>query len=216
MGNNSGSAATDWNEYYKKKSVISRVAQRIQRQYIIKTVASCVNGKDVRKVVEFGGADSCFYDTAKRIFDLNTFLVLDNSTKGLENFEKAHQGENVEIKTCNCDLLQGEIDIEEYDFCYSLGLIEHFDKRNTEKVISLHFDCVRAGGYVMLSFPTPTLKYRFCRKCMEMMGVWQFWDERPLPCEEVEEAISGYGQVIARRLMKRMPLTQMLYLVKKE
>lgn len=216
MKNNGMNDTTNWNEYYKKKSVFSTYAQRIQRGYIIKVIDSGIDKPEVRRIVELGGADSCFFDTVKHIFDLKTFTVLDNSVRGLKNFERAHQRENFEIKTYNCDLLQEGVNIGEYDFCYSLGLIEHFDRVNTAKVISSHFDCVKKGGYVMLTFPTPTFKYRFCRKCMEMMGVWWFWDERPLKCDEVEKTILQHGEIVDKRLMKRMPLTQMLYLMKKK
>ncbi len=207
---------TNWNHYYKKKSIVSTYAQGIQRKYILAMLKKNVKMKKIKNIVELGGADSCFYETAKKIFPLKSFCIIDNSIVGLENFKKLHQGEGVEIKLSNCDLLNDKVEIEKADLCYSLGLIEHFNKKNTAKVIGAHFDCVQPNGYTMISFPTPTFKYRTVRRIMEILGVWQFWDERPLLCGEVEKVIKNYGVIVDKCLMKRMPLTQMLYLIKKK
>ena len=207
---------TNWNNYYKKKSIVSTYAQSIQRKYILMMLKKNVELKKIKSAVELGGADSCFYETAKRIFPLKSFCIVDNSVVGLKNFKKLHQNEGIEIKLSDCDLLNGKVEIEKADFCYSLGLIEHFDKKNTAKVIRAHFDCVQTNGYIMISFPTPTFKYRLVRKTMEILRVWQFWDERPLLCNEVEKVIENYGIIIDKCLMKKMPLTQMLYLMKKK
>ena len=205
---------TNWNQYYQKKSVFSVLAQSIQRKYIVSMIGCHVDKSSVKTVVELGGADSCLYDKIKKEFDLKAFAVADNSEVGLENFRKSHVEEDIRIELHNCDLLKG-IDIGEYDISYSLGLIEHFDVHNTAMVIKSHFDCVKEDGWVLITFPTPTKQYKFVRKFMEIIKVWQFWDERPLECEEVENEINKYGHVVQKQLMRKMPLTQMLYLIKK-
>lgn len=205
---------TNWNKYYQKKSVFSSFAQSIQRKYILAIIERHIDKKNIKRVVELGGADSCLFDTIKREFELQAFAIADNSYVGLQNFKEAHRDEKMQIELHNCDLLNG-INIGQYDISYSLGLIEHFDVKNTARVIKSHFDCVKENGYVLITFPTPTKQYKIVRKFMEIIRVWQFWDERPLRCEEVEAEICKYGSVVKKQLMRRMPLTQMLYLIKK-
>jgi predicted SAM-dependent methyltransferase len=50
----------------------------------------------------------------------------------------------------------GEVELAEADICFSVGLIEHFTEEDLPRVVSAHFDVVRPGGLVVISFPTPT------------------------------------------------------------
>lgn len=206
---------TDWNSYYRKKSIFSVYAQWLQRRYIVDMLAKYVDRNRIKNVVELGGAASSFYKTIQTLFQLETFGVVDNSTTGLEAFQKMYEGKELPINICNHNILEGNPAIKKCDMSYSLGLIEHFDPAGTKKAIIAHFDCVENGGYVMVSFPTPTKQYKIIRKCMELLGKWQFWDERPLLGSEVEDAVGKYGKLICKRLMRKMPLTQMVYLFQK-
>ena len=113
--------------------------------------------------------------------------------------------------------LSGEIDItDKYDFVYSVGLIEHFDKEIQRNVIKNHFEMCKDGGYVLLTFPTPTLKYRVCRKIMEGIGVWQFYDEVPLFVDKIKDDLLFYGKIIDLRINRKLALTQSIVLIKKK
>lgn len=104
---------------------------------------------------------------------------------------------------------------EQYDFVYSIGLIEHFSPKERSIVIKNHFKYCKENGHVLISFPTPTRKYRFWRKCMELARMWQFWDEVPLRYEDVKQDMEHYGDVLAVKLNRKLFLTQMLILIKK-
>ena len=103
---------------------------------------------------------------------------------------------------------------EPYDFVYSIGLVEHFESDARKEVIKGHFDLVKNGGYVLISFPTPTLKYCFWRRVMEIFHVWQFWDERPFFYEEIADCLSEFGEVKEVILNRKLFLTQTLVFVK--
>lgn len=208
---------TNWNEYYsKKKSRISNVAQDRQWNYIKNKLEEVVGNK-IETVVECGGGNSCIFERLVEEFGVKKYTIIDNSKKGcdrfLENYSRGGVQKYYEVYAKCKDLLADE-ETEDSDLVLSLGVIEHFDKKGTEKVIKKHFDYTKSG-YVLITFPTPTRQYRFIRRCMEILGLWQFWDERPLTCEEVEKVLNAYGKIEACVLMKRMPLTQMLYIVKK-
>lgn len=207
---------TNWNYYYKReKSIFSILAQAIQRKYIISGFDR-INQHGCFRVVELGGANSCLFETIYKIFMCREYKVIDISDIGLAKFKSLYKkNRDCTIRTEMRDLLKpSEID-EEFDLACSLGLIEHFDSEGTEKIIESHFRYTKSGGYVLITFPTPTLQYRCVRRAMELMHVWQFWDERPLLNVEVEPLFEQYGTVIYKKLMRGMPLTQMLYIIKK-
>lgn len=211
--------STDWNNYYNKRSRFSLLAQKVQRKYILNSIKANINTDKIHSVTELGGADSCFFEYVMKLFGrIAVFQVVDCSEVGLHKFKQKYGTEfhGVKINAIKADVLdKAEIVEEKSDFVYSFGLIEHFDVAGTMKVIQKHFECASDGGYVLITFPTPTLQYRAVRKLMEVMGVWQFWDERPLRYDEFETAVVGVGKIVEKKLMRKMPLTQMMYLMQK-
>jgi hypothetical protein len=103
----------------------------------------------------------------------------------------------------------------EADVAFSVGLIEHFEEAATRSVIDEHFRLVKPGGYVILSYPTPTLLYRVARWVAEMLGVWRFHDERPLQREEVERAAQRNGTVLWEKVLWPIVFTQRMIVVRK-
>lgn len=101
------------------------------------------------------------------------------------------------------------------DLVFSIGLIEHFSRKDTAVMIKRHFEHCRPGGMVLISFPTPTFRYRVVRSLMENFNLWLFHDERPLQILEVASEMNRYGTKIDERLDSRMGLTQKIFLYKK-
>jgi cyclopropane fatty-acyl-phospholipid synthase-like methyltransferase len=103
----------------------------------------------------------------------------------------------------------------EADVVFSVGLVEHFDVAGTRAAVLAHFDALRPGGTLILTFPTPTPLYRATRRLIEMLGMWKFHDERPLGAEEVAEAIGERGEVVDRKTLWPLILTQYLIVARK-
>jgi hypothetical protein len=61
---------------------------------------------------------------------------------------------------------------------------------------------------VLITFPTPTLLYRLTRGFLEAIGQWKFPDERPLGYEEVLAAVGERGEVVFRKTLWPLMLTQ--------
>lgn len=97
---------------------------------------------------------------------------------------------------------------EQYDFVFSIGLIEHFLGKDIKTIIDKHYEYCRKGGMVLIAFPTPTKKYIFVRRCMELVGAWQFHDERPIRYDEVRQIFEDKSTVKEHFINKRLPLTQ--------
>ena len=97
---------------------------------------------------------------------------------------------------------------------FSIGLIEHFRNGDISKMIRRHFDFCKTGGIVFISFPTPTKKYRFIRKCMERLNVWFFTDEEPLKFNQVKDVFAQCGSILENFENKSIPLSQYIVIAR--
>jgi cyclopropane fatty-acyl-phospholipid synthase-like methyltransferase len=164
-------------------------------------------------IIEIGGANNCFLDRVVRETSCRSYDVVDNNQYGLELLER--RGDNGGVVRLH---LRSVLDLApemQADLVFSLGLIEHFKPADTRRAILAHFDVLRQGGTVILTFPTPTLLYCATRRVIEMLGMWAFPDERPLPAAEVIAAIRQRGDVVEQRILWPLMLTQGLVVARK-
>lgn len=214
---------TDWTSYYAaKKSIFSTITQRHTLNKILGVLDRGVvnNDASVEKlgisVIELGGGNSCFAEKICRLRNISRYDIVDNCELAVELFER-----NLSIEADSkvgylVDLTAGNLELQsKYDFVYSIGLIEHFNPRQREQVIRNHFNYVKDDGIVFITFPTPTLKYRFFRKCMEILGVWQFYDEHPLTTDDVKGVLEECGNILSYEINRKLFLTQMCVAIKK-
>jgi hypothetical protein len=132
---------------------------------------------------------------------------VDNNALGLELFERHHAGDAA-IQVLERDVLVSPLVDLQADVVLSLGLIEHFSPDETARVVRAHFAAVRQGGFVMITFPTPTWLYRATRTVAEAAGVWAFPDERPLRVADVEREVLRYGDLLHSSITWGVVLTQ--------
>lgn len=162
-----------------------------------------------------GGGNSCFVEqfVARNMDSLSQYDIIDNNELAIKMF--CEKSLSIASTGMNINLSQPIETDGKYDFVYSVGLIEHFPKDIQEIVVKNHFAFCKNGGYVMLTFPTPTTRYRVCRKLMELIGVWQFGDEVPLFTEEIEDLLCEQGEIIHSEINRKLFLTQSVVLVRK-
>jgi glycosyltransferase involved in cell wall biosynthesis len=209
--------STDWDSYYTRpysSAKISRrftgaLLQRLLRRY-------SPPGPGSATLVELGGANSCFYDELRTALHPAAYDVVDNNKIGLQAFRSkvpagvasaAH-----EINVLSDDVQQLK---ERYDMCFSVGLVEHFDKASTARAIAAHFEMLRPGGVALITYPTPTFLYRATRWLAEATGQWIFWDERPLQRSEVAETVSLHGEILHEEINWWIFLTQGVIVARK-
>lgn len=205
---------TDWTQYYSQKSRVNQVTRNYVQGILIRAIQQyCVQNP---AILEGGGANSCFFQAIYQQIKPSRYTVLDNNTYGLELFRQQYL-QLPNIDAIQVDLTAGPVSTELSvgDLVFSAGLIEHFDAPTTAKVVETHFRMAKPGGIVLMTFPTPTRKYRMTRKLMEWIRVWKFYDERPLLPEEVLQAASPFGTLLESTLMDHMPLTQQLMIFRK-
>jgi hypothetical protein len=175
--------STDWNSYYSKPYKTATYSRKITAKRLVKVFLK-IREKLQRpiSVAEWGGANSCFFETIKKEVSPVSYSILDNNPLGLDFFRKrigTAFGTVVEADVLN---FQGT---EQFDLVYSVGLIEHFAPKDTWKSVEAHWSLVKRGGYMVLFFPTPTWLYRIVRQFAEWLGLWIFHDERPIKPEEI-------------------------------
>ena len=164
-------------------------------------------------MMEFGGGNSCFYELFDETFQPKAYYIVDNNQVGLDEFSrKIGKRENTYL--INQDILDPSLKVE-CDVVFSVGLIEHFSVENTRKAILSHFDVLKKGGILILGFPTPTFLYKITRKISELLGLWMFHDERPLKISEVLDTVSPFGELLEKKIIWSIFLTQAMLVIKK-
>lgn len=212
-------SGTDWTAYYtQKRSWFSTYTQKFTFHIIKNAIDKYIlkyHPEITLHIAELGGGNSCFAEQLCKTVPINTYDVFDNNALSIELFNKMdlntenHTGNLIDLLTENNTSLN-----KQYDFVYSIGLIEHFRGNDIKTVISRHFEYCKPHGIVFISFPTPTRKYRVIRKCMEWLGVWQFHDEKPLRYEEVQNFFELHGEILTHFINRKLLLTQMVVIAK--
>jgi hypothetical protein len=203
--------ATDWDSYYQ--SVPSTA--KLTRRYTTRTLLSCIRryaGTGPLAIVEIGGANSCFLDSMLASIPCRSYDVVDTNHYGLSLLEKRTDSKVVHLHEQS--VLSLSMDVKA-DLVYSVGLVEHFEPAETRRAVLAHFEPLRQGGIVIITFPTPTWLYRASRSCIEAAGMWKFPDERPLKPAEVRRALEEKGEVLYEKTMWPLVLTQHLMVAKK-
>ena len=210
--------ATDWTTYYgNKRSWFSKVTQHFTLKELEKALRQCAeqkNGEPI-EILELGGGNSCFAEKICAHFNVRTYNIIDNNELAAKLYDALELNAE-EHHSILFDLLNEEaLPDRSYDFVFSVGLIEHFRGSDIETVIDQHYRHCRDKGYVLITFPTPTTKYRRIRGLMERAGMWQFHDEQPLTWREVGAWFRSRGKVLAHYINWKLPLTQMVVVTRK-
>jgi cyclopropane fatty-acyl-phospholipid synthase-like methyltransferase len=130
--------------------------------------------------LEIGGGNSCFLPRLMAEFQIAPYTLLDRSEEGMrlarERFGGAYGGR---VDYAFTDVFNAQVN-RKYDVVFSVGLLEHFDAPQIDELIRLHKRWVRDDGLVLIAVPTPTPSYHVVRWIAEVLGLWQFHDERPI------------------------------------
>ena len=209
-------SATDWDSYYTSVPPTAKLTRRYTTATLLDAIrryaAPSALGKRFH-ILEIGGANSCFLDSIVSNIGCERYDVVDTNHYGLSLLEKrvGHSGivQLHEMSVLGLSLAPTA------DVVFSVGLIEHFDAKQTLEAVQAHFDVLRVGGIAIITFPTPTLLYRLARRSLEVLGMWKFPDERPLEPREVIAAIGGQAEVLNGRTLWPLILTQYLIVARK-
>jgi cyclopropane fatty-acyl-phospholipid synthase-like methyltransferase len=201
---------TDWTKYYSDRLV----NLTITRKYTLKKILSYFSkyAPIADTILEIGGGNSCFYEKIQEKYSNAQYKIMDNNSLGIDKFLLQYGlSKDHAIKQ---DILE-DFSCVQSDIVFSVGLIEHFTPENTRKCIEAHFKATKAGGIVLITYPTPTWLYRSSRKIIEQFGAWRFHDERPLRNEEVFPVIQEKALLLQHETLWPLILTQEIVVAKK-
>ncbi|HBW21898.1 MAG: hypothetical protein A2X28_02130 [Elusimicrobia bacterium GWA2_56_46] len=197
---------TDWDRYYAAPASPARFTRKITERLFL-TAIDKYAARPITRFCELGGANSCFYSAISETYPGALYTVIDNNRRGLELLrERCKVPEKLELR--RDDILASPPPALNADIVFSAGLIEHFSPKQTARAIQAHFACARPGGLVIISFPTPTWLYTAVRKAAELLGLWIFFDERPLALAAVEKEMARYGEILSSGINWKIILTQ--------
>jgi glycosyltransferase involved in cell wall biosynthesis len=209
--------ATDWDRYYTNIPFTAKLTRRYSTAVLLNAlkrhaVSTTAGGQ--LSIIEIGGANSCFIDAILCRIRCRAYHVIDTNQYGLSLLEK-RVGPSEVVQLHQQSVLDLSMDLQA-DVVFSVGLVEHFDPAETRQAVLAHFDILRPGGIVIITFPTPTLLYRSVRALIERVGMWKFPDERPLAPAEVLAAIGERGAILEQKTMWPLLLTQHVIVARKE
>lgn len=207
---------TDWDSYYRKPTATASITRKITQTKISWLLKRFTNTQSITSICEFGGANSCVLEAVCRAVTPTRYHVIDFNQVGLYLLPATYL--ETMVSSENLDIAQTEFQtrVNKFDIVFSIGLIEHFEKTETRKVVENHFSACADGGLVLITFPTPTLPYRLIRQAAERLGLWAFPDERPLDFAEVEHTCVKYGTIVHKSINWWIGLTQGYILIRKE
>lgn len=117
--------------------------------------------------------------------------LVDSSSAMLATAKRTLAHLSCETAFLHRDVRDLELD-ERFDLVHSAGLVEHFGAQDRMRLLRLHVELTRGGGYCVVYAPTPTPSYRFWRRLAEGLHLWLYTDEVPIPGEvllrEMKEA----------------------------
>lgn len=207
--------STNWVQYYSSPIGFARITRWLSAKKILRLLRRYVGHSSDLNICELGGANSCFMLPLCSGFKVNRYHVIDSCEYGLQLLTQKLPNSATLVSSQNSDVLDySDWKASSFDLVFSVGLVEHFDEEGTSEAIKAHFNQVKDGGLVLITFPTPTCIYRLLRSILEYFGKWKFPDERPLLQEEVRKCCKSYGTIIHESLNYGAVFTQGYILVK--
>jgi len=210
---------TDWDSYYDKPYKTASVTRKITGNKIVALMKSAAPADTGQlRIVELGGANSCFYELIQEKIRPLHYKIVDNNNVGLQKFiERIGLDSSTSLECVDILATRNESTAEKpFQIAFSVGLIEHFSVAETAKAIRAHFRFLERGGICLITFPTPTWLYKISRRVSEMLGMWIFWDERPLGFAEVEQEVVKYGAILHKSITWSIFFTQGVIVAKKK
>ena len=193
----------------------ARLTRKYTTHALLAAIRKFVVAGGACRIVEIGGANSCFMDSFLRQLQPRFYHVIDNNQYGLDLLrQRIPAGRNV--TACKMDVFDLTARAApKADLVFSVGLVEHFDPEGTRKAIEAHFALLPPGGCAIITYPTPTWLYRAARSVCEALGAWKFPDERPLSRDEVLATVRRHGEVLFERILWPLVFTQGMVVARK-
>ncbi len=149
-------------------------------------------------MLELGSSTGiCSRFLAKK-FGVRRITLVDRSEYALR-LAVVNSDDDVELTCINQDIFDLNLQ-ERFDLVHSEGLLEHFSRADAKRLFKRHLELVRPGGYLLITVPTPTFRYRLSRKALELTHTWIFGYEKPFIEQELVALFEEAGVEILSKV----------------
>jgi trans-aconitate methyltransferase len=148
--------------------------------------------KEPLSVLELGAGTAYTTYRLSQTLPIRKITLVDSNGAMLQTARRTLEEVHCEKAFLEEDVLDLPLE-ERFDLVHSAGLVEHFETEDRRRLLQLHADRTRPGGYCIVYAPTPTLSYRFWRRMAEGMSVWLYTDEVPLPQDVLVREVGEAG-----------------------
>lgn len=206
---------TDWTKYYQTPYKTAAISRKITGRRLVRIIKKYIHNPGGISLTELGGANSAFLELLMDELNPAAYVIVDNNCAGLEKTkQRIKKGDNVVL--LNRDILNSNFEDLLSDLALSIGVIEHFDEKDIQKAVKVHFDVLKKNGLAVITFPTPTVLYKIARFISERLGLWIFHDERPLQIKEVLKIAAEYGDQLEYSIIWPIVFTQAVVVFRKK
>lgn len=117
-----------------------------------------------------------------------TATLVDNSDAVLKIAFSNFRKHGIKVRIFKMNLLKSNPG-KKYDIVHSEGLIEHFTGKEQKKILEAHRNCISRNGFALISVPRKIWYYSVSRRFLEIIGKWQFGDEKPMNANELKRLL---------------------------
>lgn len=205
----SAGGRTNWDEYYRNPVATAGWSRGIMARQLVAAIRQFAGNRTDLTVLELGGGNSCFLERLMADGHIGSYTILDSSPEGMrlarERFAPSY---GARVRYIEADAFSVRAD-RRFDVVYSVGLIEHFGEKELQRLVALHREWATPGGLVIIVVPTPTIFYRIIRGAAELLGIWRFPDEVPIPRRRLVALADNAGlRVIFQKTLWSQLVTQ--------
>lgn len=141
------------------------------------------NKLKIRKSIEFGAGTGQMSLILKKLGLVEDVYLVDIEKGALGIAERLFNRFGEKCKIIHADLFKINFKEDEFDLCFSGGLIEHFKEEKQDEVIKRH---ARIARNIIFQFPINSLTYWTIRSIISVKNKfrWPFGYEKPISTRE--------------------------------
>jgi SAM-dependent methyltransferase len=147
---------------------------------------------DHPSILELGSASGYITKKLSLILNSKNVVLVDSNESMLSISKKTFRDAPVNAEFVEGDFFKYDFK-ETFDLVHSGGVIEHFEPEKQFQLAKIHADLLAPGGYCIIFVPSPTPVYRFVRKIIELLHLWNYTDEIPMTESELIEMVEKTG-----------------------
>ena len=178
-----------WVLYYdKRRSKNNKVSEigpfAAYQNIIIKEALNEFRKRSSSKSIEVwsagSGIDLISLHLKRELGESISITIQDISEKCISENRKIFKENGMEAKFLVEDIFDSKF-VEKFDIVFNTGLLEHFDKKNQERLLDIFSRSLKEGGVYLTSTPSLQGKvYNHCMKKMKGINIWPYGPENPV------------------------------------